>query len=576
MTDEKSKVMGSKDPFPESRRERWHELFSKTLDGGPTEADLRALSELVCGDEAACRAYEEVVSLETLLGSTFAASVPDATETPQQPAQEDTVVQCSRSRSNWDCRKVDARRRSVFGNVFSVAALLAILAVGMVAYRQIGPRFGKKPLQPVVTPDASQATAAHGVGVLAEQAGAVWQAGVMRSGAILPRGRLALDAGTAHLELFSGVQLVVEGRTTFTLESPLRIVLHQGAVRALVPDAAHGFEVVTAAAAIVDLGTEFAMRVDGGTTDVTVLQGEIEILKQRQEVARIDSGKSIRLREDSAGLEELASRVNLPSSAAVAAAARDRRRQSLVRWQASLETLEADRRLVGRYAIANPTCGRIVPNQAGRAPSGSDAAVVGGECAQDRWGRQFLGIDFTRSGSRLRLALPGQLEGLTLVCWAKVNSLRNDYNALLLTDGHDIAEPHWQILRDGRIFFSVKHPQGLPSDRSQKVFYSPSFWREEMSGRWVMLAVTYDRGKRLVKHFVNGAVISSEAIPEWSVAPHVRIGDASIANWAEPVYRADEQFTSRNLNGVIDEFLVFSEPLSEEEIVSLYESGNID
>jgi hypothetical protein len=584
-------MVGSESPDRKTQQVVWQELFSKALDGYATEADLRSLSELLCANEAACKEYEGVVGVEALLGVALAApqALSSAEEVASQSARFATADRAAGQAVRRDTvrkhllvgsRKVNvdavSMRRLLRVAAISGAALLAVLVIGGVLFRADDFRVSDKQLPyPIVEATALQPPVG-GVCVLAEQADAIWRSGTIRTGAILPRGRLVLESGAAQLELFSGVQLVVEGQTAFTIESPLRVVLHQGAARALVPDAAHGFEVVTTAAAIVDLGTEFALRVTGDTTDVTVLQGEIEVVKQQQEIARVDSGRSVRLRENSVDLEELASTVSLPSPATVADAARDRRLQKFRRWQTSLVDLEADRRLVGRYSISQAGCSRNVPNQAKHAPPGSDAAVVGAECCSDRWGRHASAFDFTRSGSRLRLSLPGRLEGLTFVCWAKVNSLRNDYNALLLTDGHDASEPHWQILRDGRIFFSVKHGERHSGTKPQKVFYSPSFWREEMSGRWAMLAVTYDRGRRRVKHFVNGEVVSSEAIPDWAVPPCVQIGDASIANWAEPVYRTDEQFTSRNLSGAVDEFLIFSEPLSDGEVLALYKSGNSD
>jgi ferric-dicitrate binding protein FerR (iron transport regulator) len=83
------------------------------------------------------------------------------------------------------------------------------------------------------------------------------------------------ESGVVHLELYSGVQLVVEGEAEFSIESPLVVTLNKGAVRAYVPDVAHGFRVVTKAGKIIDYGTEFSVRVSGDTTDFTVLDGEV-------------------------------------------------------------------------------------------------------------------------------------------------------------------------------------------------------------------------------------------------------------------------------------------------------------
>jgi ferric-dicitrate binding protein FerR (iron transport regulator) len=73
---------------------------------------------------------------------------------------------------------------------------------------------------------------------------------------------------------------VVEGEAEFVIESPLVVSLSQGAVRAYVPDVAHGFRVVTEAGKIIDYGTEFSVRVNGDTTDVTVLDGEVGLVQK--------------------------------------------------------------------------------------------------------------------------------------------------------------------------------------------------------------------------------------------------------------------------------------------------------
>ncbi len=95
-----------------------------------------------------------------------------------------------------------------------------------------------------------------------------------------------------------------------------------------------------------------------------------------------------------------------------------------------------------------------------------------------------------------------------------------------------------------------------------------------MSGRWTMLAVTYDVDRKAVTHYLNGKPISSETISEPSLVESIRIGHASICNWSEPMYRTDPEFVLRNLNGTLDEFAMFSGTLSDNEIEQWYESGN--
>ena len=124
------------------------------------------------------------------------------------------------------------------------------------------------------------ASSLSGFAVVASQADVDWESPVVSSGDILPQGTHHLRSGVIRLELFSGVQLVVEGEAKFVIDSPLSVTLNQGAVRAYVPDVAHGFRVVTEAGKIIDYGTEFSVRVDGDTTDVTVLDGEVGVVQR--------------------------------------------------------------------------------------------------------------------------------------------------------------------------------------------------------------------------------------------------------------------------------------------------------
>ena len=203
----------------------------------------------------------------------------------------------------------------------------------------------------------------------------------------------------------------------------------------------------------------------------------------------------------------------------------------------------------------------------------SEGAVVAATAAQNRWGEPASALDFSPAGSRVRLQVPGDYQNLTLICWVRINSLDRWYNSLFLTDGHDQGEPHWQIMDDGRLFFSVKKTDVFDrskGERDKHIFFSPPFWNSSLSGRWLMIATVYDSTNRQVTHYLNGEVLSQEAIPEKYLVTNIRIGDASLCNWGLPE-RNQPRFAIRNLNGSMDEFLLFSAPLSANEISNLYE-----
>ena len=173
------------------------------------------------------------------------------------------------------------------------------------------------------------------------------------------------------------------------------------------------------------------------------------------------------------------------------------------------------------------------------------------------------------------MTVPGEHRSLTLSCWVKINSLDRWYNSLFLTDGHEQHEPHWQIMDDGRLFFSVKKRDEWDASKGEKdkhIYFSPPFWDSSLSGQWLMISTVYDVDQRRVTHYLNGTQISEETIPVEYLVEQVKIGNASLCNWSLPE-RDEPRFAVRNLNGSLDEFAMFSAALSPEEILEMYEHG---
>jgi hypothetical protein len=358
----------------------------------------------------------------------------------------------------------------------------------------------------------------------------------------------------------------------------MQVTIKSGLARAKVPEPAKGFAVKTESGDIVDLGTEFAIKVGKGGSDVRVLDGEVELRPRGKNPRTMLGGSALRLDRSGNIAAASGAQLELIGPGDFQAMLQTQQQDRVAKWQEATAQLRSDPRLIALYRFSAEDLGsRQVRNLAASAEeNASDGAVVAAEYAVDRWGRAGEAFDFSRLGSRVRVDVPGQHRGLTLACWVKINSLDRWYNSLFLTDGHGDREPHWQIMDDGRIFFSVKLP--APEDPNvparQHEFYSPSIWGASLSGRWIMLCVTYDVEASLVTHYLNGVAISSEPIPPFALIESIQIGRASICNWSEPMYRKDAQFVVRNLNGSMDEFAIYSGALSAAEIQKLYRVGN--
>lgn len=90
-------------------------------------------------------------------------------------------------------------------------------------------------------------------------------------------GLLQLVSGLAEFEFKSGAHVLVKGPCDLELQTTQRSYLQSGMLIARVPHAAVGFTIQTPQASIVDFGTEFAVDVQEGPTEVHVFEGRVEV-----------------------------------------------------------------------------------------------------------------------------------------------------------------------------------------------------------------------------------------------------------------------------------------------------------
>ncbi len=409
---------------------------------------------------------------------------------------------------------------------------------------------------------------ATGFAVLAGQSEAIWENGrKLGRGDLLPQGLLKLESGMVQLELFSGVTVIMEGQSEFEVISPMEMSVNKGRMRALVPEPARGFRVHTAAGDVVDLGTEFALDVTADSSEVLVLNGEVEWHSLSEPVKRLVGGESIGWTTQGEPSDVALKPGNVSGISDLEKQLLGRREQRREIWLNHSQSLRKDPRLLAYYPMDQVGAwNRKLLDTSG---AGRQGTIVRAQRVTNRWGQDYRGLDFSPTGSRVRVNIPGEYRSVTFYCWVRIDSLDRWYNSLFLTDGHELHEPHWQIMDDGRLFFSVKKRN---KKKDKYVAYSPPIWTTADSGKWKQIVTVYNVDEATIAHYVNGEQISVDKIPPEFLAGKVRIGAASIGNWSEPM-RNDPHFALRNLNGVIDEFAIFSVALTADEISDLYEIG---
>lgn len=131
-----------------------------------------------------------------------------------------------------------------------------------------------------------------------------WQTpGVEHEGSRLAVGPLRLRQGLAVLRFDGGAELILRGDTEIELQSAVQALLVKGEVSVRAPEEAAGFKLLTPASVIIDLGTEFAAKVEtSGATELHVIEGEVSfspvaVQGHRGEV--LHGGKAVRFDDTS-------------------------------------------------------------------------------------------------------------------------------------------------------------------------------------------------------------------------------------------------------------------------------------
>jgi ferric-dicitrate binding protein FerR (iron transport regulator) len=222
-------------------------LVSRILDGVQTPEDARALADLLATDDAALERYRLLMALHSSLHQAYASIAAQGAVAPSRSS-------CGPGRA-------------------TAAAILVALAMatglaGLVGFGSWG--------RPVA--DEQAAAAARPLALVAQTRflDATASGVALEEGQSLESGPIEILGGAMALTLRNGVELVIEGPANLDLLGELKAVLRSGSVVVKMPKGMDGFRVETPTTEVLDLGTEFAVKVGrDALTDVQVFDGAV-------------------------------------------------------------------------------------------------------------------------------------------------------------------------------------------------------------------------------------------------------------------------------------------------------------
>lgn len=389
-------------------------------------------------------------------------------------------------------------------------------------------------------------------------------------GAPVSPGTLALDQGLLQLDFYSGAQLIVEAPAEIELIGPNEVICRQGRLRAQVPEHARGFTVHAPRFELVDLGTEFGIEVGGdGKAEIQVFDGEVEVYRpdgkrDANGLRRLLGGSGIAWHGAGEGVPITPDPDRFASFDEVMTLSQDDTQKRLAAWRVFNQERASDPRILVHYDFEGK--GRRLLDRGALKRHGT---IVGSERSQGRFSGKGA-LEFKRISDRVRIEVPGTFDQMTFMTWIRVDALPGRAQSLILTDGHQVGRPHWQIEPAGRVRLGMRFSEELIRTQGSKssAHSSPVLLTPPQIGSWHFICSIYDATESEVRHYMNGRLASAKPL---QAALPLTIGRAEIGNWAHGSYAAGgPRNVVRNFIGRIDELTVWNVALNSEEILNIY------
>ncbi|MCM8538058.1 MAG: FecR domain-containing protein [Lentisphaeraceae bacterium] len=524
------------------------ELLEQYCNESISDEDLQLLEDRLLDDADFREEARSYFAMDSFLNRDEEAVVPTSITTAQEP--------------------IAFKQKSK--NYFWPMAIAASLS--FVAALLILPAINQKTTTPAVA--ESQDVKASGFAVIDKMIGVEWESNskVFQSGDAVGQDKIKLKKGIVHLEFFSGASVIIEGPAEFDVNSSWRGFCHKGKLRANVPPAAHGFEINTPKSKVVDLGTEFGLDVQEGEESVVVFDGEVELYAKGKDMKLLTAGKGIQTKNDTQKSISASNAESFIQTASLEDQHNAKILEKYSAWKKQSLKWTSDNRLISYYNFENEKSS-FVRNMTLNPKSNLDGKIIRAERVDGRWENIEDGgaLEFKKPGSRARVNIPGEFSNFTFAAWVRIDSLNREWNSLFMGDSYQIGEPHWQINEDGSLVICVRI-NNKPKDYHVLYRTKKSIWDPSKRGQWMHISTVYSPTQREVRHYVDGKQIYSKKITDKWFVDKLKIGPAEIGNWGQPT-REDPKFALRNINGRIDELMLFDAALSSEEILKIYEAG---
>lgn len=379
-------------------------------------------------------------------------------------------------------------------------------------------------------------------------------------GDTIEAGWMRFHSGTIALVFFSGANVVIDGPAEFQVISPDRAYCANGQVIAEIPPQAIGFQIDVPQTKLIDLGTSFGINVHDKEATIHVIQGEVELRNPHVDRKLLNVGEAVVVKNQG----EV--RPFVPTPISLNPIDRDtpqRNRQEWIYWESQHRRLRKDPSII--------TCLDFTQNEStiGSSDHIVPKPITSGTmrgCVSDA-GRfpEKKAVRFSQTSDMYEFLLPGKYDSITFATWVRIDGLEQTYNSIFTTHGFSPGEIHWHVLYNGIVELGINYDNERPCILMQTQPILLPWMRQ-----WIHLAAVLDRREKEVRMYLNGIQVFHDTkfdMPMSFQFKNGQLGNWSFESWWNPIHQI------RQLDGAVDEFIVFGRALSTKEIADLYNNN---
>lgn len=248
------------------------ELLAAVCDGRATEDQRAALTEMLRNSANARDEYLRYVDLHAALAEevvpTVESAIVDYRAGETLFSNVDSSLESKKS-------QFGSSSRFAWWAVVAASLLLAVVGTWAIVSSRLVTTNSSQPFA------AIQQSGSPAVATLVFMENCDWENSIVE-GQPMSAGEYELKSGTAMVRMVGGAEVAMVGPCRIELRNAGSARLHLGNVVVRASDDAEGFTIWTPNSEVVDLGTEFAVKVaDAGDTEVHVLDGMVEYRRQK-------------------------------------------------------------------------------------------------------------------------------------------------------------------------------------------------------------------------------------------------------------------------------------------------------